>query len=377
MPIDVNKQTHILLLSSWYPTEKNPFLGNFVQRQAQLLGQKYSVTVIHTVASNGAQSISKKLEHNGYSEIVIHYNGNGHILARKRQERIALLHAFKQLKNVDLIIGNVLLPKGWQFLIAKKIFQCPLFYIEHGSYFHQNSVFKWSRIHRWIRTKIGKKATAIIAVSEVLKVDMQRHFPKRKIEVVGNHIDSELFVPKKKENTSITQFLHVSTLDPYTKNPKGIIDACKLLLDETDQFKLTIVCDEDSSVWMSYAESQNCSEKLKFIGPLEWGELTPHYQNSDAFVLFSDYESFSIVIAEAWSTGTPVISTSVGIASNLEDKFGIQVQKQDLQSLKTAMLSIINGEKVFDPVQIVSKAAEYNAATILKKWTKLIKNHVR
>ena len=131
------------------------------------------------------------------------------------------------------------------------------------------------------------------------------------------------------------------------------------------------------TVWMSYAESQNCSEKLKFIGPLEWGELTPHYQNSDAFVLFSDYESFSIVIAEAWSTGTPVISTSVGIASNLEEKFGIQVQKQDLQSLKTAMLSIINGEKVFDPVQIVSKAAEYNAATILKKWTKLIKKHVR
>ncbi|MDC3252850.1 glycosyltransferase family 4 protein [Crocinitomicaceae bacterium] len=372
----MDKNTHILLLSSWFPTDKNPFLGNFVQRQAQLLGKKYKVTVLHTVASNIVNPSSKESEREGYTEIMLSYNGNGHILARKKQERLALINGFTLLQNVDLIIGNVLLPKGWQFLMAKKRFKCPLFYIEHGSYFYRDSVFRWSRIDRWMRKKLEKKSTEIIAVSEVLKSDLQHHFPKRKIEVIGNHIDTELFVPLKKNKMEKTQFLHVSTLDPNTKNPKGIIDACKLLLEQTDQFNLTIACDENSSYWATYSESQNCSKNITFIGPLEWEALVPYYQNSDAFVLFSEYESFSIVIAEAWATGTPVISTSVGIASNMNKELGIQVQSKNLESLKNAMLSIIEDKIVFDSSQIIRKAKEFGSEAILKKWEKLIEKHV-
>ena len=94
------------------------------------------------------------------------------------------------------------------------------------------------------------------------------------------------------------------------------------------------------------------------------------------FVLFSEYESFSIVIAEAWATGTPVISTSVGIASNMNKELGIQVQSKNLESLKNAMLSIIEDKIVFDSSQIIRKAKEFGSEAILKKWEKLIEKHV-
>ena len=45
---------HILILSSWYPSEEHPFLGNFVERQAELLGSKYKVTVIKQVKIDGS-----------------------------------------------------------------------------------------------------------------------------------------------------------------------------------------------------------------------------------------------------------------------------------------------------------------------------------
>ena len=43
---------NILYLSSWYPTPENPFLGNFIRRQIELLSDDYAVTIVHTVGSS-------------------------------------------------------------------------------------------------------------------------------------------------------------------------------------------------------------------------------------------------------------------------------------------------------------------------------------
>ena len=42
---------HILILSSWLPSKKHPFLGNFVIRQAELLAKNYRVTIINCIES--------------------------------------------------------------------------------------------------------------------------------------------------------------------------------------------------------------------------------------------------------------------------------------------------------------------------------------
>lgn len=371
-----NSDIHILILSSWYPSKAHPFLGNFVERQARLLGKRYKVTVVHTVAKDGGEIELHETNKDGFDEILVEYNGNGHILARKKQERAALIRGIGNLENVKLIIGNILLPKGWQFLVARKNFGCPVVYIEHGSYFRENGPFRWGRMHRWILSQVRKKATEVIAVSDVLKKDMTANFPKRSVQVIGNHIDTELFASKVKVKTDTTRFLHVSTLDPNTKNPRGIIEACELLKAESSAFKLTIICDEDVSDWKHYVEEKSLSDVIDFVGPLEWAELVPYYHNSDTFVLFSEYETFSIVLAEAWSTGTPVIATSVGIASDMSTDLGIQVEQNQPESLKSAMLKFINNEVKFDQKHLNQAASQYSEDSILNNWTTLIEKHV-
>lgn len=372
-----NNDLHILIISSWYPSKEHPFLGNFVQRQAQLLSKRYKVTVVHTVAKDGGDIEFRESNKNGFNEILVKYNGNGHIFARKKQERAALIRGIHGLESVGLIIGNVLLPRGWQFLVARKNFGVPVYYIEHGSYFRPNSPFRWGRSHRWILQQIRKKATEIIAVSDVLKEDMKSNFPKRDIEVIGNHVDLNLFTPKTKIERKTTQFLHVSTLDPNTKNPKGIITACELLKAENSNFKLTIICDEDVSDWKKYIEEKDLTDYIEFAGPLQWNELVPYYHQSDAFILFSEYETFSIVLAEAWATGTPVISTSVGIANNMTPELGIQIEQNNTEGLKNAMLKFMNGDASFVQDYLVSKATQFSEEQILNNWTKLIDKHVK
>ena len=367
---------HILILSSWYPSKEHPFLGNFVERQARLLGKRYKVTVVHTVAKDGGAIEFKKSKKTEFNEILVKYNGNGHIFARKKQERAALIRGIDSLDNVNLIIGNVLLPRGWQFLVARKNFGCPVYYIEHGSYFRPKGPFKWGRMHHWILGQIRKKSTEIIAVSDFLKADMQPNFKKREINVIGNHIDINLFSAKPKVKNDKTQFLHVSTFDHNTKNPDGIIEAVELLKKENANFKLTIICDEDIADWIKHCEELGLNDVIEFIGPLQWHELAPYYHASDAFLLFSDYETFSIVLAEAWASGTPVISTSVGIANGMSSELGIQVEKGISEDLKNAMLQFMNSEVQFDQNKLTAKAAEYSSASILNEWTKLVSKHV-
>ena len=48
---------NIVCLSSWYPSDDQPFLGNFIQRQIELLGTNYSIQFIQTVAVKHQKTI--------------------------------------------------------------------------------------------------------------------------------------------------------------------------------------------------------------------------------------------------------------------------------------------------------------------------------
>ena len=368
---------HILILSSWYPTVDKPFLGNFVQRQAQLLSSKYRVTVIHTVVDEKVRSFETKESINdALIEIIVKHPKKKSIFGKLRQQRKALDHGLNLIDDIDLIIGNVLLPKGHQFVAVAKHYHCPLIYIEHGSYFRPEKRNIWSKTERLILKMVKQNAKEVIAVSDFLKDDLKKDFNRFDIKVIGNHIDTSIFNARPKIRNEITQFLHVSTLDENTKNPTGIIDACSLLKNATSKFKLTVISDEDYSTLQKYVVEKQLSDHVEFIGPLEWDELPSYYQAADAFILFSNYESFSIVLAEAWATGTPVISTSVGIAHNMPEQLGIQVEMNNPESLCEGMRKIVDGEIEFNSEQIVAHAQNFSETTILNKWTAIIDKYV-
>ncbi len=374
----VSKQKHILILSSWYPTEQSPYLGNFIERQASLLSTEYQVTLLDIQTSDVVQEPQvKTFDHKGFREVIVHYQKGSTLITRKRYADLALQMGFALVENVDLIIGNILLPKGLIFASAKKHFDCPLIYVEHGSYFRAEERKKWGWKERVVLKSVKKYADGIVAVSPALREDMKADFSNSDISIIGNHIDMNLFDYVPKEQSDITRFLHVSTLDNKTKNPIGIIEACAILKETTDKFELTIVSDEDPLFLEESVRIKKLGEQVKFVGPQRWEDMPPFYQKADAFVLFSDYESFSIVVAEAWATGTPVISTSVGIAQHMPDFLGVNVQIRNPQALAQAMLGLIEGEKHYEPSEIREYAHMFSQEGILKRWNDLIHKYAK
>jgi glycosyltransferase involved in cell wall biosynthesis len=351
---------HILILSSWYPNRLDPFLGNFVHRFAIGLSQNNDVTVLHTRSDASIPTIKElevvRTEQGALKTILLYHPKGRNILQTYRYQHKAFKLGLSMLDKPDLIFGHVMLPRGMQFLEAKRKFNCPLIVLEHGSYFRPELSKKRSILEKLILKKLSRKIDVLAAVSNFLKKDLLKEFPDKHIEVIPNPVNLELFHVNPKLPRHIKEFLHVSTMDPQVKNPKGIIDACALLKQLCNaNFHLTIVSDEDYRTWQQYVAELNLDRQITFQGPLKNEELVSFYQNADAFILFSSYETFSIVLAESWACGTPIISTPVGIGANLPPELGIQIEIGNTTSLANAMH------------QIVVEEVQYNAETIRQK----------
>jgi glycosyltransferase involved in cell wall biosynthesis len=361
-----NDRKHILLLSSWYPSDAQPFLGNFIQRQIELLGTKYSVQFVQTVAVQHQKKIDViELKKANYIEITATYPAVKSKLIKKYYQTKALKKALKTVVQPDLLLTYIFLPKIWQFLMVKKRLNIPWIHIEQGSYFRKEIQSNWNFLQRFWIKKAYQQVDTMLAASKFLERDMKIVDTKRKIKYVKNHIDTKLFSFKAKEIRSITHFLHVSTLDKLTKNPKGMFDAFKILSNTTRDFVFTVVSDEPTEFWEAYVNQLGLTENVRFVAPQAWGNLPAFYHDADAFVLNSIYETFSIVLAEAWATGTPTISTSVGIAFNAPDFLGLKVEINNSAALAAALLEFISTKNQFNRAEISAYALQFNAEIVL------------
>jgi glycosyltransferase involved in cell wall biosynthesis len=371
------EQFHIVIASSWYPSKYEKFVGNFVKRQAELIATKHLVTVIHTVSHPDETEFNLETKTTGNLTEVIVYHPRANAAWRKYAfQKKALKHALSEVLDADLFISHVALPKGLQFIQIKKELRCNWVHIEHGSYFRKEYWRKMSFLQKSIIKKTVKKIDHFYAVSETLKREILTHFPQTEIGILPNHIDTDLFKLAPKPTTEIKKFLHISTLEEATKNPKGLIDACRILTDkDIFNFHLTIISDESTRKWKEYVAEQGLDNQVSFDGPFEWKDLPRWYQQSDAFILNSNYETFSIVLAESWATGTPVLSTPVGIASKLPKDLGIQTKTDNPESLAAAMEEIIKEEKTFNPDTIRASSLKYGSEKVMEQLEKIIAKH--
>ena len=144
-----------------------------------------------------------------------------------------------------------------------------------------------------------------------------------------------------------------------------MFDAMQLLSETTSEFLFTIVSDEPTQEWESYVTKLGIAENVRFIAPQKWEQLPTFYHEADAFILNSVYETFSIVLAEAWATGTPTISTSVGIAFDAPDFLGLHVEINNTESLAAALLTFIATKDQFDGSKISAYAQQFDSKIVL------------
>ena len=146
------------------------------------------------------------------------------------------------------------------------------------------------------------------------------------------------------------------------KNITGIINIVSKLAAICNNFELIIVGDGDNSKFIKLSEELNLLNKVVFFEsekkPEEIAELM---QQADCFLMFSNYESFSVVIAEALACGLPIIATDAGgVSSELTNEYGIIIKPNEEADLLLAMATMIEYYTEYDKQLLSAYAAKFS-----------------
>lgn len=176
---------------------------------------------------------------------------------------------------------------------------------------------------------------------------------KNKLVYVPNGIDTKLVKQlniqikpfEDKENTIIT----VARLGTYQKNTQLILQSLDGL--DLNGWKVILIGSiEDSfneNINKFFYDNPSKIDSVKFIGPVvDKKELWEYYNSSKVFLFPSRFESFGLALLEAKFFNNYLISTDVGIASEIikDEKDGVIISNDNMEELKNAITDVVTGK---------------------------------
>lgn len=160
--------------------------------------------------------------------------------------------------------------------------------------------------YRYFGKKIFQKADKIICVSNYERGLVEKHFKidERKLLVIPNGIDLKQFKGLIKRSKEGQVILSVGRLERY----KGLDALIKALPKLNDDVSLEIVGKGPfKKQLIGLVKKLNLNERVSFFQDLPRQTLLQKYVDADLFVLLSQYEAYSISVAEALAAGTRCI----------------------------------------------------------------------
>lgn len=370
---------HVLFLNSWYPNKNAPTLGNFVQKHAEAAAKYNQVSCLSLFPSPIPKFHIETSEKNGLFEVIVYFpEKQGKIpvwsvirklLRYKKAFRKGLQLIESKQGKIDICHLNVVFPLGYFAQELKKKSGIPYVVTEHSTAYHRAKEIM-SAHQLKITEQVLNQASFLLPVSNDLGKAISPFAPTIPHERITNVVNREVFQISKDRGE---HYIHISTLDEAQKNPTGILEVLASLKSKGVEIPFRFISDFPYDQLEESAKNLGLSDNVSFVGPLSTEEVASELRKAKALVLFSNYENFPCVIAEAFMSGVPVISTSVnGIPEFVNESNGILIEARDQAALENAFVDMQN--KSFDPELLRIYAIEnFSYEAIGKAFSKIYK----
>ncbi|MDG2943261.1 glycosyltransferase [Bisgaard Taxon 10/6] len=379
---------HILILPSWYPLHKDDLNGAFFREQAYVLADSgVKVGVIapqfrslrlgkNAVLGRYDQefwqdgNISTYFQHGVFWFPKIPYLD----LKRWVKAGLALFERYvKEQGMPDILHVHSLLHAGPLALEIHKKYQIPYCVTEHSSVFGRGLVKDWE----WPYLKRAEAAASkLLAVSKSLADLLKQKLNGKEWTVFPNLLD-DLFVESsmnlsaRKYQLCAVAFLHAK------KGFDVLIKAFANVVEEYPQLKLVIGGEGPERTKLEMLiKTLGLENNVTLLGALSRGEVCQLMKESLCFVLSSYIETFGVVVIEALSQGTPVVSTLCGgPESILTEGDGLFVKAGDEKELAKGILEFLANQEKFDNEQIRRRCIDaYSKKPFVNKLTNIYRD---
>jgi len=358
---------NILALPKWYPNKHDPQLGIFLKKHILAVAQKHNVHVLYVV---GDKNLNTNFEfvnstNGSFYETVVYFSyAECKIPPMKLAvNSIMYLLAFflgyfryvKKNIKPDFIHVHIF---GRTSLIAYffKVFRgLPYIVSEQSSLFITDKFSKRSFLYRMLIRLSARKANLITSVSEILKTRMINYGLKNNYFVIPNVVEVSNNIIETSKNDKII-VLTVADLYDSVKNISDVIKAVKNAVEMGYEFEYHIIGGGYDVVFlMDMAEDYQLLNKYVFFHGRQPNTFVLDFmQKIDFLITNSNYETFSVVTAEALANGKPVISTKCGGPESFVDsKTGILIEVDNLQQLKDALITMLKTYQNYDSQEII------------------------
>jgi glycosyltransferase involved in cell wall biosynthesis len=383
----------VLFFSGWYPNRNDKMSGLFVRKHAQAVSLYCEVQVLYVHPSPELVKLEIEQKQIGnIKETVVYFPAKSNSIFNKTIKQINYLRAYqkgwKKIKTSgftpNIIHVNILSRTGFVAYLIKIMTGIPFVVSEHWSRYLPLRNTYHGFLRKQITNLVAKNADAIFPVSRNLKQAMlSQGIYNKNYKVVNNTVDDFFFEHIERKTDLNAKILHVSCFDELAKNIKGILNTVKELSKKRTDFELILIGDGvDFNEIYQYSLALDFPEgMIHFVGEKAPIEVAKYMQNSDFFVLFSNYENSPVVISESLACGKPVISSDVGgINEHINESNGILIPAKDENALLGSLNYMLDHYKSFDAAAIRSTALEKFSANnvgalISNSYKDILKRH--
>ena len=194
---------------------------------------------------------------------------------------------------------------------------------------------------------------------------------------ISNSVDSEKVKLLSQEKIKLPDkrlFTTLGRLD-YNKNQILLLKAAREVKKQRDDFMIYLLGDGDDRPKLEeYIQDHDLEENVKILGFID--NPYPYIKNSVATVLTSLSEGFSLVLVESVTLDTPIISTDVGVAKELIERYNCgDLIDYDEKHLAATLLRYLN--KYGGCKDAFDIGNEYDIKTEVRKTVELIERTIQ
>lgn len=197
--------------------------------------------------------------------------------------------------------------------------------------------------YKKLATRLSIRLGTVILVVSDFMVDNVKRLGARRPIVIPNSVDTSMFRPSDDQRLHVTTMFDVDEVGVSVKRGEVFLRAVPLVLRAYPEQTFVVIGEKGNAYQRlrSLTTQLGIEQSVQFLGSIENTEAARWLQLSKIYVQISDTETFGVAIAEAMSSGTPVVVSRRGAIPELVGSHGVFVDHNDPRSVAAGIVGLL------------------------------------